>query len=363
MDKDCHMHYTGSLPIDYIWQKLLNGGHELLELEKRWLNVFGNNLKLDDCFNSSEGPELLRKYLINNLFTPNNTKQNQHKFFNLYSLFQTITKPRSIKDSAQFYEEGVYAILKSGYKEGVSSFEIIAGPRKNIDITDLRINNMVRGFLRFSRETNLTIDAKIRLTIIRNSFNSYLNLDSNSLNNLFTLLKNNPGLLEYISGFDFSGYENPVETELMFRTISEIKEFSLNIKRKLNISVHAGEDLINWAPRDYIKYFQDLVKQPISTIGHGTFLWIPKKYLKLSNSEERIRLVLLSEFAKKRVVFEICPTASLLLTPIHDYNEIPFDLFKSIGLRYSINTDNKTIFSTTIKKEYENVRKLPSYSI
>ncbi len=74
-----------------------------------------------------------------------------------------------------------------------------------------------------------------------------------------------------------------------------------------------------------------------SRIGHGIALIKDKK--------------LMSLFAKKKIGVEMCPSSNLQTKSINDWSEYPLMDYLDSGIKVSINTDNRTVSSTTLTKE------------
>lgn len=349
MLKDSHMHYTGSLPLKFVWENIVN--RYSLDIENSWKNIFDDEVSCKECIANKNLGVNKFKSLIENIFSKDRKKDNLIKFFKLYALFQMATKSNDSQESNRLYRQGAYEIAKQNHQNNVNSYEVISGPRKESNVTLERLKSMVEGFNLLKSEVVEEIDSKIRLTFIRKNFNDFLNLDKKTLKDIFELILENKILKDNISGFDFSGFENPKDYKLILQTIRDIDIFNKKTGNNFSISIHAGENLIDWSTADYLDFFGLLINLPINTICHGTFLWIPRKYLKINRYQNKLRDDLLKRFAEKKVVFEICPSANLNLTPLSRGSEIPIKKFKNIGLEYSINTDDGTIFNTNINKE------------
>lgn len=349
--RDNHIHFTGSLPLDFIWKSMRRKKLPLLGYKDIWNSIF-SNLSYTKCLNSqgkSEEQHLIHfRKKIKNAFTKDITK-NIEAFFDIYSLFQYWTKSNDIKEREDLYINGTEQIAKSFYNERVDNFEIIAGPLIDWNETQLRINNMLNGLELFERKQRLKDFGRIRLTFISDKNNGYNNYSFGTLTKILETLEKDKKWAQRISGFDFSGAERISNLSKQKKIIEKINSFG----KEISISVHAGEDLIHNAPDEFFSYFEQLLDLKIDKICHGTFLWIPDKYLNISNRSNKKRLSLLKKVSEKKIQLEICPTANVLLSPISEYNEIPVDMLSKLGISFSINTDNKSILSTDLKSEYQ----------
>lgn len=352
--QDQHLHYTGSLPLLLVWQKIRKSQGTLVDiglLDELFSEEVSKKIKRK---NYSERTYLLFKKDIKMLFYDKNDHiYNYDRFFKLYKLIQNITKPKNDREIEPSYREGVNAIISSLSKSGVSKFDIFAGPLLNINKTKSRLQGMIQGI---EDNEHLPIKGSIRLTFI-NTENGYINLSNRSLESLLELIISDNKMSSYISGFDFSGNENTNNINIISSTIKRLNAFDKKNfwqnGRKFKISVHAGENFINIPPENYLSYFNTLLDMPIDSIGHGIFLWIPDKFINYSQKTNKNRRQLLEKVVEKNIELEICPTSNVLFSPLKSYKDIPFNFFDKIGLRYSINTDNMTILSTDIKTEWK----------
>lgn len=354
---DNHAHFTGSLPLKFIWNELKKNCNSI-EDDKVWSKIFSNithkefiNLKDSDknSFYLEFSNGITR-------FFDEKPKKNIVNFFMLYSFVQSFTKSSKTKESRDLYINGTCEITKKYFLEGVERFELIAGASKRKEKTLDRIDAMCKGFEAAERILNKKSIGKIRITFIRNDKKRIKNFSNETLSEIMRSIEKNKMYEERISGFDFSGEEAPNDFATTCGIIKEIEKYNKyrrkNKKKELLVSVHAGENLFDFDAVDYIDFFYKLVKLPINAICHGTFLWIPKNLIQIERKEDLERNLLLKEISKKNIKLEICPTANVLLTPVQEYQNINLRLLVNKGVNYTLNTDNKTIFSTDIRTEY-----------
>lgn len=359
---DNHTHFTGSLPLEFVCGLLQKRKLPLHEHQSTWRKVFGN-LDYDTCldtgnFDNKYLAEIFRVSLSKTFNS--DPKHNIQLFFDIYSLFQYWTKSNDLNEVTDLFVDGTEAIAKDFYQDGTRSFEIIAGPLIDWQRTKLRIDSMIAGLNNAERKLEVDSFGKIRLTYIKNRDGLYINYFPLTLTQILDKIEFDQGWEDKISGFDFSGTEVAKDYRDQFEILGLINKYNkLRIqsgKHRLPISVHAGEDVINNKPSDLLDYFEKLIETGIDRIGHCTFLWLPEKYLRLSKAENRQRSILLEQLASKNIEIEICPTTNLLLSPLSAYSEISLDKLDRIGVAYTINTDNRTILSTNIKKELNAVK-------
>ena len=319
--RDYHIHYTGALPISYIYAKYMGYPHK-----QNFPLGFGN-ISSCEAF----------KQKIENCFS-DDYKQNKQNFFEIYKIFQELTKPKKQEEFQKIYSEGCYEICKNLLTHQVHEFDLIAGPCQTIDLTYARLKGMIDGICSAENTLSKNLSVRIRLTFIRNRQGKIKNFSSKLLADIFELLKD-PFFSNKVIGFDLSGEEQPI-ISYFDENCSIIKEISEQNKinnKHFEISIHAGENITNETNNDlYFNLFEKLTTMNINRISHGTFLWLD------DNPEKR---ALLKKFALQKVIFDICPTANKKLTPLRDKTQIPLNLFKQIGLQYTFNRDNPSIFN------------------
>lgn len=352
MIKDGHIHYSGSLPINYIHQKLIS-----------YIDKYPRDKELINNVLFTRLSELKFKKnrlsnIINTSFT-DDFKSNYNNFFNLYNFIQILTKPKRTSEIRQLYKQGTSEIISCLSKKNINQAIIFAGPVMDLNSTYLRFKGMTDAFRQVQTDK---YNYKIRLTFISKGDGSYSNLDKQSIEELLDLLIDHKEIAKYIDGFDFSGSECIKNLDLIVYTINRLnefkKEFTYKYKSNLTISVHAGENFGNLTPTKHTYMFDTLLNLPIDNIGHGIFLWIPHKCINFSKNINKERFNLLMKAVKRGITFEICPTSNVLFSPLNSYQDIPINYFNDIGLKYTINSDNMTILNTDIYKETKKVNRI-----
>lgn len=352
---DQHLHYTGSLPLSYVWEKIReNDGCslDLVSIDKLFSKEVSKRMVKKDY--SDQTYYLFKKDLKKIFSADYECALNYKKFFELYKVVQGITKPKNIQEVKPSYRQGTKALTLHLSELGVNSFDIFAGPLLDQEKTRLRLEGMIQGF---EDSRRLPTKGSIRLTFISEQ-GQYKNLIPKALKDLLDLIISDKKTAKYVSGFDFSGDEDTNNINIISSTINRLSDFKKHYysvhKRQLKISVHAGENFIDIPPEEYLDFFDKLINLPIDCVGHGVFLWIPNNLVNYSQKINKKRQDLLKKLVQKNIKLEICPTANVLFSPLKSYKDIPFCAFKSMGLKYSINTDNMTLLSTNIRSEYEN---------
>ena len=128
-----------------------------------------------------------------------------------------------------------------------------------------------------------------------------------------------------VVGFDLAGaeYDNPAKHHRA--------AFQLVRDNNINVTIHAGE-----------AYGPESIAQAIHTcgahrIGHGCRLREHGDLLHYVNDH--------------RIALECCPSSNVQTGAIRDLASHPIRLYKSLGLRVTVNTDNRLVTDTTVSKE------------
>lgn len=134
-----------------------------------------------------------------------------------------------------------------------------------------------------------------------------------------------------VVGFDLAGAERDFPAK-------EHKEaFYLIINNNINTTVHAGEA---YGPESI---HQALHYNKANRIGHGVRLFEDGDLLNYVNDH--------------RIPLEMCPTSNIQTKSVESYVKHPLKFYFDMGIRVTVNTDNRLISNTTLTKEYELVVK------
>ena len=64
------------------------------------------------------------------------------------------------------------------------------------------------------------------------------------------------------------------------------------------------------------------------------------------------------QYCRENGIFlELCPTSNLQTKAVLQWSDYPFRLFMTEGLGVTVNTDNRTVSQTTMREEYELLRR------
>ncbi len=129
-----------------------------------------------------------------------------------------------------------------------------------------------------------------------------------------------------VVGFDLAGaeYNNPARDHL--------DAFTLILSNNVNVTIHAGE-----------AYGPDSIHQAVHycgahRIGHGTRLREDGDLLNYINDH--------------RIPLEVCLSSNVQTGTVEDLSRHPFRFYYDLGLRVTLNTDNRLITDTTMTREY-----------
>lgn len=129
-----------------------------------------------------------------------------------------------------------------------------------------------------------------------------------------------------VVGFDLAGQE------MNFPAIEHREAFDLALKNNLNITIHAGEGYGSESIHQAIHYCG------AHRIGHGTRLIEDGDLLNYVNDH--------------RIPIEICLKSNLDTHTVSSYEKHPLDIFYDLGLRVTLNTDNRLVSNTDITNEF-----------
>jgi adenosine deaminase len=129
-----------------------------------------------------------------------------------------------------------------------------------------------------------------------------------------------------VVGFDLAG------AEYNYPAKDHIEAFNRILSNNVNVTIHAGE-----------AYGPDSIHQALHfcgahRIGHGTRLREDGDLLNYVNDH--------------RIPLEICLTSNIQTGAVKKLEEHPFKFYLELGLRTTLNTDNRLITNTSMTEEY-----------
>lgn len=346
MSVDLHAHYTGALPTSFLYSTFLR--RVKLHSDQIFLNQVNKVIEV-------KGPQLPERSIIQwlktspqnlGLLTTIEQPTNFQGFQETYRLIQLITKSTEVEENNFLLKAGSKAICHSYIKDGANGFSLRIGPRATEEATKQRLRATLEGFDSAKKEFSTEISSKITLTFIRKEDGTIKNMsEGGHFEELINLIKSNQSFRTNIDAFDFCGYES----EDISQTLVSIRLLRESFPDK-KIIVHIGEQFTDVDQKKLLQNIEELISVGIDRIGHGVILWCPDKYLS-NESLDPVRRNLLQKIHSKKILLEICPTSNVMLTPIKKYSEINLEKLRNYGVIYSICTDNKAIFKTTLEKE------------
>ena len=129
-----------------------------------------------------------------------------------------------------------------------------------------------------------------------------------------------------VLGFDLAGQEKDYPAK------AHRDAFQLILKKNINSTVHAGEAFGPASISQALHYCG------AHRIGHGT---------RLIESPDLMRFV-----NDHRIPLEVCLTSNVQTRAVRTLKEHPFREYFRLGLRVTLNTDNRLMSATTVSKEF-----------
>src|SRR5690606_15447662 len=128
-----------------------------------------------------------------------------------------------------------------------------------------------------------------------------------------------------VVGFDLAG------AEANFPAKDHLEAFQLIHSNNINCTIHAGEA---YGPESIAQAIHDCGAH---RIGHGCRLIEDGDLLRYVNDH--------------RIPLECCPSSNVQTGAVRDFATHPLKLYADLGLRVTVNTDNRLITDTTVSRE------------
>ncbi len=122
--------------------------------------------------------------------------------------------------------------------------------------------------------------------------------------------------------------------EAIYKTQDFKELFDYAKEKSVPFTIHAGE-------ADGRESIKSAITFGATRIGHG---------VNIVSEEDLIK-----EVIDKDILLEICPTSNIQTRVSDSYKSHPIRKIYDLGVPLSINTDNRTVSNTTLKKEYKNL--------
>ncbi|WP_106393116.1 adenosine deaminase [Enhygromyxa salina] len=210
-----------------------------------------------------------------------------------------------------------YELAEDAAAENVRYMEVRYSPMLHVR-EDLRLTEVVETVLRglHDAETDHGIESKLILCGIRN-------ISPESSLEMAELVVAYKG--RGVVGFDLAGaeYDYPAKDHQ--------EAFALVRRNNINVTIHAGEA---YGPPSIAQALHDCGAH---RIGHGC---------RLREDGDLLHYVV-----DHRIPLECCPSSNVQTGAIASLETHPLRLYKNLGARVTINTDNRLITDTTVSKE------------
>ncbi len=203
-----------------------------------------------------------------------------------------------MKNDGVIYAEVRFAPIKH-ILEGLSLYDVVESVIMGLRRVDLKTNVIICMMRGDSLETNMKV-----IDVARH----YLN--------------------NGVCAVDLAGAEAIYKTE-DFRELFEYAK-----EKGIPFTIHAGE-------ADGRESIKSAIDFGASRIGHG---------VKIITEEDLIK-----EVINKNILLEICPTSNIQTRVVDSYKNHPIKKLFDMNVAISINTDNRTVSNTTLKKEYQHL--------
>jgi adenosine deaminase len=222
-----------------------------------------------------------------------------------------------VLQTAESLTRAAYELAEDGARENVRYMEVRYSPMLHTR-RGLKLTTVVEAVLEGLRaaQDKYGIESNVILCGIRN-VSSESSLEMAEL----AVAYKNRGVV----GFDLAGaeYDHPAKHHRA--------AFQLVRDNNINVTIHAGE-----------AYGPESIHQAIHVcgahrIGHGCRLREDGDLLHYVNDH--------------RISLECCPSSNVQTGAIRDLASHPIKLYKNLGLRVTVNTDNRLVTDTTVSKE------------
>lgn len=234
-----------------------------------------------------------------------------------------------VLQNAESLTRAAYELAEDAARENVRYMEVRYSPMLHTR-RGLKLTTVVEAVLEGLRaaQDELGVESNVILCGIRN-VSSESSLEMAEL----AVAYKNRGVV----GFDLAGaeYDHPAKHHRA--------AFQLVRDNNINVTIHAGE-----------AYGPESIHQAIHVcgahrIGHGCRLREDGDLLHYVNDH--------------RISLECCPSSNVQTGAIRDLASHPIKLYKNLGLRVTVNTDNRLVTDTTVSKELWLCHKVLGFSM
>tara|TARA_B100001250_G_scaffold353980_1_gene327581 strand:- start:378 stop:1322 length:945 start_codon:yes stop_codon:yes gene_type:complete len=144
---------------------------------------------------------------------------------------------------------------------------------------------------------------------------------------------------QFIIGFDIAGPELNYRPSIFKETFNKVKDAGVNI------TIHAGEG-------DNVSSIKDAIDNGAQRIGHGV------RIIEDIDVESKVMGNTAEFILNNQIPLEICITSNIHTNMYKDYINHPVKELIDFGFNVTINTDNRLMSNTDIKKELVHCNKI-----
>ena len=284
------------------------------------MNCFSDlHCHLDGAISVENAKDLAKLQNIELNMTDEEIGSKLHVDDNCNDLNEYLTKfdfPCSLMMTSESLTLATKNLLKELKNDGLIYVELRFAPQLMIK-KSMSMEDSVLAVLKGMREVN-DIYSNLILCMMR--------ADNNEKENFATIDLANKYKNDGVVAVDLAGAEAIYKNELFDKLFNYANDL------KLNLIIHSGEAAGPDSVHSALKY------NP-KRIGHGV------------RSYEDDKVV--EELSNNKSVLELCPTSNLHTKIFDDIKKYPLRLYMDKGIICTINTDNKSVSNTNIKKEYK----------
>lgn len=225
--------------------------------------------------------------------------------------------PLSLLQTEKSVSEAVVCVLDEMKNEDVVYAELIFAPQLHTK-NGVSQENIISAAIEGLKKS--PIHANLLLCLMRGNGNEQENRETLRLAEKFIVRDGG------VTGINLAGAESLYPTENYAEILTEAK------KCGIPISVHAGE-------ADGAKSVKIAIDSGAARIGHGVRAYEDE--------------VLLADIKEKGITLEMCPTSNRITKAVDDMKNYPFMKYLNMGIKVTVNTDDKAIENTTLAQEFE----------
>lgn len=286
---DLHLHLDGSFRLDTIWELKNKYNIKFPKETKEEYNQF-----LIDCSNSNSVNEYLKMF----------------------------DDPLKVMQDEESLERITYELIEDIYNDGLIYAEIRFAPQLHTQ-KNLSQEDAIKAVLKGKQKALEKYDINIGIIACMMCVGSEkINWEQNKE----TLELCNKYKDKGIDAIDLAGAEGIVPLSNFKPLFDKAYEYGLNM------TCHAGDS-------QHSETVSDAISFNVTRIGHGHHI-----------IED---LDLCNKAIEKNITLEICPTSNVQCKTVDSYEAHPIKKLYDMGVKVSINTDNRTLARVSLDDEYD----------